>query len=168
MKIRNLVPWREETRTPARWEGDPFARLQGEINRLFDGGLSLFSQGSSPVGFVEKLNSFTPKIDVVENDKEVCVKAELPGMTDKDISIELTNDCVTIRGEKKHEEERKEGDVTYYESSYGSFQRVVPLTSLIAEDKVDCSIKNGVMRLVLPKRADASRDRRKISVRAEK
>ncbi len=78
----------------------------------------------------------------------------------------MGDDYITIKGEKRNEEEKTEGEVAYHETSYGRFERVVPLSSPINQDAINCTLENGVLRLALPKKAGAEKGVRKISVRA--
>ena len=73
------------------------------------------------------LGGFSPSIDLKEDDKEVSIKAELPGIDEKDIEVLLSDDALTIKGEKKEEKEEKGKDYYHMERTYGSFNRVVPL-----------------------------------------
>jgi HSP20 family protein len=88
---------------------------------------------------------------LTETDGNVMVKAELPGMDPKDIDVEVTGDMLTLRGEKKTEEEKK--DERYYcrERHYGSFQRSFRLPAGVQSDKVDAQFKNGVLTINIPK-----------------
>lgn len=160
MNWRDLVPWRSGSGSVQ--DSDPIVALQKRINTLFSdmGGGELFGSWS-------KLEHFTPKVNVSESADGVTVSAEIPGMEQKDIQLTLEDNALTISGERKEERERKEGkDVCYRESSYGSFRRVIPLEMEIDEDKVEATMKNGVLTVTLPKSADARRKSRAISVKA--
>ena len=161
MKRRDLVPWKAFSKLAFSSDVEPFARLQNEMNRLFEGICSGLP------GEFEKTSSFTPKIDITETEEAVHVRAELPGMTDKDIDITLNADALVLRGEKRVEDRKEEGSHVYFESSYGSFQRTVPLHCEIHTDGVDCSMKNGVLNLTLPKAPESKKSSRKISIRSE-
>jgi HSP20 family protein len=116
------------------------------FNDMFDGwGLRPFSE------MEERLAAYQPSIDVSETAKAIKVTAELPGMEEKDVSVTLDEDALTISGEKK--EETKEEDEKSYarETTYGSFQRVIPLTSKVDMDNVSASFKRGVLKVNLPK-----------------
>lgn len=163
MRLRDLVPWREESKGLVRL--DPVTRLQGEINRLFEGFFPGFS-AELPSEIAERRAQFSPRIELKENDKAILVKCELPGLSEKEIDIGLGDDYLTIKGEKRYEEEKTEGEVTYHETSYGRFERIIPLTCPINQEAIDCTLKQGVLRLTLPKRAGAEKGVRKVSVRA--
>lgn len=163
MKLRDLVPWKEESKGLVRL--DPVTRLQSEINRLFEGFFPGFMT-ELPSEAAERRAYFSPRIELKENDKELLVKCELPGLSEKEIDISLGDDYLTIKGEKRYEEEKIEGEVTYHETSYGRFERVIPLSCAVNQDAINCTLKNGVLRLTLPKKAGAEKGVRKISVRA--
>jgi HSP20 family protein len=100
--------------------------------------------------FVDREEMF-PVVDVSESDKEIKVSAELPGMDPKDVSISLDGNRLTLRGEKKFEQEEKKEDYHRIERSYGSFCRVINLPGDVHEDQVKASFKNGVLTVVMPK-----------------
>jgi HSP20 family protein len=153
MAITDLVPWRwGEKRVPVRRdEENPFYAWQREVDRLFEDFMgSRF--GLAPFGgFMERYGAFNPQIDVTENDKEIKVTAELPGLDEKDVEVSLSNGTLTISGEKKAEKEDKAENYYRLERSYGSFQRVIPLSTEVEADKVEAAFKNGVLRITLPK-----------------
>lgn len=152
-----LIRWRPRTKL------DPFADLMGmrdEINRLFDItlGRSVFDHPSLFDG------EWVPAVDVYENDDKIVVKTELPGMTDKDIDVDILGDTLTIKGEKKKEEEKKDKHYHRLERVYGSFHRAVKLPGVIAPDKAKASFKNGVLEIVVPKKEEARPRQIKVDV----
>jgi HSP20 family protein len=152
-----LIRWRPRT------EIDPFRdmlSIQDEINRLFD-----FTLGRRPferAGLLE--GAWAPAVDMYEDENKVVVKAELPGMTEKDIEVSVLDNTLTIKGEKKKEEEKKEENYHRIERAYGAFQRSMPLPTAVAVDKVKASFKNGVLEIELPKKEEAKPKQIKISV----
>lgn len=151
MTINDLVPWKwGEKKVPVRREVEenPFYMMQREMDRLFNG---FFDRNFEMTPFGESFGAFTPSVDVTENDKELTVSAELPGLAEKDIEVSLTRDVLTIRGEKKAEKEDKGDNYYRMERSYGSFQRSIPLPTRVDADKVDATFKNGVLTITLPK-----------------
>jgi HSP20 family protein len=100
-----------------------------------------------------------------ETDNQVLLNAELPGVDEKDIDISVADDILTISGEKKSEFERKEGDRYRSERSYGRFSRSVSLPFSIDADKVEARFDRGVLKLTIPKPADAQKQMRKIPIR---
>lgn len=168
MDIKNLAlrRWGKKSLPIKREERHPFYSLQQEMNRLFDDFFSDFSL--QPFGVrAEQFERFSPSINVTEDEKEVCVSAELPGMDEKDIDVSLSSDTLTIKGEKKVEKEDKGKEYYRMERSYGSFQRVIPLSDEIDMEKVEASFKNGVLNVALPKIAEAKSSRKKISIKKE-
>ncbi len=149
-----ITKWRK------RNEVDPFRGIQSEINRLFDS----WTRGwpfESP-GLFE--GEWVPAIDVSEDENHVVVKAELPGMNEKDIDVNLQNSVLTIRGEKKKEEEKKGEQYYRLESSYGAFQRAITLPSEVDSEKVKANFKNGVLKIELPKKETAKAKKVKVDV----
>jgi HSP20 family protein len=133
-----------------RWR-DPFetnafaqlSRLQGEMNTLF----YRFFGGKTPM----RNAGVYPAVNVSQDDDNVYVRAELPGITGQDLDITVEEDTVLIRGERKVGQEGE--DVSYHrrEREDGKFSRSVALPTRIAADKVTAGMKNGILRLVLPK-----------------
>jgi HSP20 family protein len=147
--LKNLLPsvWRKNGKDLRQAQENPFLPLQREMNRIFNDFFGDF--GLSPLsGF--RTMGFEPDIDVWEDEKQLNVKAELPGMEEKDIEVNLTADALTIRGEKKDDREEKGDGYWYHESRYGSFHRVVPLPESIDQQKVEAQFKNGVLSIALP------------------
>ncbi len=151
MAITNLVPWKRGKTVPVK---AGVQTLHDEMNQLFDEFFSGF--GLAPwAPFAEMESYFSPRVDVIETDKEVKVSAELPGLSEKDVEVSLSHDVLTIKGEKKSEEEHKEHNSYRLERVYGSFQRSIPLPCEVDEDKVEAVFKNGVLTITLPKVAEA-------------
>ncbi len=98
-----------------------------------------------------------PKVDVVERDDEVVVKAELPGVDKKDLDVSVTENSVTIKGSTSHEEKEEKGDYYRCEISRGAYARTVGLPAYVDADKVKASFKDGVLELKLPKVEKAKR-----------
>jgi HSP20 family protein len=99
----------------------------------------------------------SPALDVYEEKDEVVVKAELPGMAKEEIEVNLAGDVLTIKGEKKKEEEIKEEDYRYRERSYGSFVRSLELPCEVKADQVKATFKDGVLEVRLPKTEEAKK-----------
>ena len=98
--------------------------------------------------------TWNPLVDIFENDNEVVVKAELPGMSAKDIDLRLENNILTLRGERLFERETKEENYHRVEGQYGAFARSFALPSAVNGDKVTAEHKDGVLKVVLPKQAE--------------
>jgi len=98
-----------------------------------------------------------PKVDVVDRENEVLVKAEIPGVDKKDIDISVGEDTVTIKGETRREEKEEKGDYYRCEISHGAFSRTVALPAAIDGAKAKANFKDGVLELTLPKIEKAKR-----------
>ncbi|WP_404288536.1 Hsp20/alpha crystallin family protein [Microvirga sp. RSM25] len=162
MNMRDLIPWgRSHQTTPSRYrdEGDPFMTLHREMNRLFDDVFRGFDM--APFGGVSRMASW-PHVEVVDNDKDVRISAELPGLEDKDVEVLIGDGVLTIRGEKKSAIEDKER--AFSERTYGRFERRIPLAWEVEEDKIEASFKNGVLTVTLPKSAESRSEVKRIAV----
>ena len=138
----------------------PFRLLQREMNRMFD------DFWLEPLGAFEEWPSyFVPTVDVTEDEKEVRVSAELPGMEEKDIDVTIRDSTLTIEGEKKQEEEEKEKGFYRKESSYGTFCRVIDLPAEVDNEKAEAEFKKGVLRIKLPKTAEAQTKTKKVKIK---
>ena len=96
-------------------------------------------------------DTWVPAFDIKENDKEYEVTAELPGIDPKDIDITLSEGILSVKGEKKHEEEEKGEDYHRIERRYGSFHRSFRIPGKVDVDKIDANYKDGVLKLMIPK-----------------
>ncbi|MBE0556094.1 MAG: Hsp20/alpha crystallin family protein [Proteobacteria bacterium] len=165
--IKNLLPtvWRRSESPLRRAEESPFLALHREMNRMFDD----FFRGSdlSPFEGGRGLELFSPVVDVREDEKEVTVKAELPGMDEKDIEVNLTDNGLVIQGEKKAEKEEKGKDYWHREASYGAFRRAIPLPEGLNTEKVAARFKNGVLTVTLPRLEEAKAKVKKIAIKPE-
>ena len=164
MAIRDLIPWGRRGRELASTgEEHPVASLWRDMNRLFQ---DFFEGHEWPLAKEwGKAGAFSPRVDVRETDKEVVVSAEVPGMDEKDIQVELTDDGLTIRGGKETEtEEKKEGYVRK-ETSYGSFRRFIPLPAEVQAAKASAELRKGVLTVTLPKTPEAKAKRKKIEIK---
>ena len=124
------------------------ARLHNEVDDLFD---SFFRGLDRPFAGYRTW----PAIDVAEDENSITVRAEVPGCNAEDIDISVHGNTLTISGEKKFSEEKKEKDYYHMESSYGSFRRELTLPTDIDQAKIDAECKNGVLSITLPKAAQA-------------
>ena len=147
---------RSEERALAERTSDPFGYLRNQINRVFDD-----FWGESWLAPRESFAGFWPQVDVTETDKEVKVCAEIPGADAKDIDVSVEDGTLTIKGEKKYEQEEKEKGQYRMERSYGSFERSIPLPTEVDESKAKAEFKKGVLRLTLPSEPERSRAGRK-------
>jgi HSP20 family protein len=133
-----LMPW-----SPAR----DLLSIRDEMNRLFNDFLG--RTGDQEGGW--STGAWAPPVDIRETDEAIILKAELPGFSKDDVHIELHNNRLTLRGERKHEAEVKEEQYHRRERAYGSFQRTFLLPATIDQEQVTASFKNGILELRLPK-----------------
>jgi HSP20 family protein len=112
-------------------------------------------------------DTFSPRVDVKEEDNSVVVLAELPGIDQKDLDVTVTKDAVRISGEKKHEEKQEEKGYYRHETSYGSFERIIELPTEVNEDKAEAEFKQGVLTIKLPKSEEAQAKQKKIEIKSE-
>lgn len=154
MNLKSLIPiGRDKTRLG---QVNPFGALQREIDRLFED----FSRGFPTFGSTELL----PRMDVYESDKEIELTAELPGLEEKDVEINVSDGLLTIRGEKRSEKEEKDQNYRLVERSYGSFSRTIELPAGVDPDKIKATISKGVLKVAIPK--PPAKDAKKIEVKA--
>ncbi len=104
---------------------------------------------------MEEPFAWTPRIDLVDRDGELLLTAELPGMTLKDIEIDVVDDVLTLKGEKKNFEEREKGSLQIAERTYGMFERAFTLPRYVKADKIAAEFKNGVLTVHMPKAKEA-------------
>ena len=165
MELKTIVP-RPRTR-----ELLPLANLRDEMDRLFESWTASFEMEPffRPLLRPELAETFFhPRLDVVETDKGLALRAELPGIEETDVEIELMKDRIVLKGEKKlAKEEKKEG---YYrkECQFGAFYREVPLPWEVDTEKVAAaaSFKNGVLTVDVPKPKELEAGKRKIAIHA--
>lgn len=159
MNIKSLLPRRSvDQRLLARRDTqDPILTLQEEMNQLFD---SFFDDGSG----LHVVGDFSPRIDVSENDREVTVTAELPGMDENNIQVTLQDGVLSISGEKHTEKEDKSRRYHRLERTFGSFRRDLLVPAEVEEDKITATFKQGELVVVLPKSARAEVTGKKIPV----
>ena len=120
-----------------------------------------FEDFRPPTLFAEE-TAFTPAFDVSETEKELIVKAEVPGMDKKDIQVTLSDGMLTIKGEKKQEKEDENENYHSIERRYGAFSKTMRLPFEVETDKVDATYKHGVLKVTLPKSEVAKPKRIKI------
>ncbi len=143
---------------------DPLLSLHREMNRLFDDvfrGSRSFAPPAAQGGGTSAA-AFNASMDVAETDKEVRVCVDLPGVDEKDIDVSLDNDVLTVRGEKKFEQEKGDDQTNYHfvERGYGRFQRSLRLPFQANPDEVKADFQNGVLTVTVPKSAQQARSRR--------
>jgi HSP20 family protein len=163
--IKKAPPARATATVPDAWRS-----LRNEIDRMFD----RFDRGFrrsifdlSPFWPAEpSFEGNVPAVDVTENDKAYTITAELPGIEEKDVDVSVSDDMLTIKGEKRQEKEEKGKNYYVSERSYGSFQRSFRLPTGVDQDKASATFSKGVLTLVLPKTAEAQKQPKKIEIKA--
>lgn len=133
----------------AHWE--PFRgieHLQQEVNHLFD---RFVPVGSGEIRSSEMQSLIFPSAEIEETDDAIYLKLEVPGMEAKDLTVEVTEESVAIKGERKSESKTENQGVVRSEFHYGRFERRIPLSTHIQTDKVQAECKNGMLNLTLPK-----------------
>jgi HSP20 family protein len=146
-----------------RWEPfREFATLQDRINRVF--------RESYAAGQDESLttSTFAPAVDVYEDEHKVSLKIEVPGIDEKDIDVRVENNTLTVHGERKIEKEEKEENYRRVERQYGSFTRTFTLPQTVDTEKVSANYDKGVLKITLPKKAEAKPKQIKVNVGSEK
>jgi len=146
-----------------RWEPfREFVTLQDRMNRLF--------RESYPEGREEALttSTFAPPVDVYEDEHSITLKIEVPGIEEKDIDVRLENNTLTVHGERKFEKEEKEENYRRVERQYGSFTRTFTLPQTVDSENVSATYDKGVLKITLPKKAEAKPKQIKVNVGSEK
>lgn len=164
MAITDLIPWgRDRDLTRRRGEDyNPVLTLHREVNRLFDDVFRAFDAPFNNSLFDKSMR--WPNIEVNDSDKDVQVTAELPGLDEKDVQVELANGVLSIRGEKKMETEDK--DRRFSERYYGRFERRIPVDD-VDQDKVSAAFKNGVLTVTMPKLPQAESKVKRIAINSK-
>src|SRR5712691_2690042 len=140
---------------------EPFRELQDRMNRLFSEAYL-----SSPTGEEDWAlgGSWAPAVDIYEQDNNIVLKAELPGVDPKDVDIRLENNTLTLRGERKFDDEVKKENYHRVERAYGAFTRSFTLPTVVDQGSIKAEFKDGVLRVTLPKREEAKPKQIQISV----
>src|SRR5205807_9056928 len=147
-----------------RWEPfREFATLQDRINRVF-------RDSYAGEGRDESLttSSFAPAVDVYEDEHNVTLKIEVPGIDEKDIDVRIENNVLTVHGERKVEKEEKEENFRRVERQYGSFTRTFTLPSTVDAERIQADYDKGILKIVLPKKAEAKPKSIKVNVGSQK
>lgn len=181
MGFYNLLPWSKRNISNQRGElsaeyrpDDSLRNLHHDINKLFDEFFgreeNFFPAAFSNLGPMAATSIFSqtyPKLDFVETENEFRISAELPGLSDEDVELNVGQDLLTIRGEKK--EEKVADDKGWYrmERQYGLFSRSIPLPPNVNVGGIEASMKNGVLTVNLPKKAEELKSSRSISIKKE-
>src|SRR5271170_8274454 len=143
-----------------RWEPfREFSTLQDRMNHLFR---ETYNEGGRDESLTA--SSFAPAVDVYEDEHNVTLKIEVPGIDEKDIDIRLENNTLTVHGDRKIEKEEKEENYRRVEREYGSFTRTFTLPTTVDSEKVSATYDKGVPKVTLPKKAEAKPKQIKVNV----
>lgn len=142
-----------------------FSGLQNAMNSLFDDFFDISDNSTFNRNLPKAIRDFQPRVDVRDNTKKIEITAELPGVEEKDVHLTVDKDYVRIKGEKRFEKEGDENDRHYVERSYGSFERLIPLSTEIDREKTEAQFKNGILRVTLPKVAGGTNEPRRITIK---
>jgi len=180
MNIKKWLPWNwfkkeeEQGNIPVkiRTASDdmllPVSSIEREFDRLFKRYLKRFGDFSMIPDIYDRFGKdfiLKPDVDIAETDKKYTITAEIPGVEKKDISIEISDSTLVIKGEKKHEKEEKDKNYHVIERSYGAFQRILSLPEDVDEEKIEAKFENGVLKINLPKQASISKDKKVIEIK---
>jgi len=157
MPEKGVVPVKSQSIAP-RTAGGLFTSLQREIDRVFDD----FTRDWPSFGTANA--DLAPRMDIAETDKDIEITAELPGLEEKDVQVNVADNVLTIKGEKKAEKEQKEKNYHMVERSYGSFYRALNLPTGVSAEAIKANLSNGVLKVTVPKPAAAQP--KKIEVKA--
>jgi HSP20 family protein len=133
-----LIPYVRRSEVPA-------------VSRLFDEFFNDFPFTSS---MVEGKENWIPSVDILEKDGKIILRAEIPGMTEKEIELKVEGDTLILKGERKMESEDKKSNYHRIERSYGSFTRSFRLPDTVDSEKIDADYKNGVLTITIPKKSE--------------
>jgi HSP20 family protein len=150
-----------------RWEPfREFPTMQDRVNRMN----RLFRESYSPEGPEEALTTtgFAPLVDIYEDEHNITLKIEVPGIDEKDIDVRIENNTLTVHGERKMEKEEKEENFRRVERQYGSFTRSFTLPTTVEAEKVSAHYDKGMLKIKLAKKAEAKPKQIKVSVGGEK
>lgn len=150
-----------ESTLATRRARDPFADMRSLMNRFFDDFSPL-----SPFETTGERQHLAPRVELHETPEAIEVSAELPGIDEKDVELTLERDALYLRGEKRSQSSGEKGTCKYTERSYGSFERLIPLSCEVDREKVEATFKKGILNVRIPKSQAARSDVRKIQIRS--
>lgn len=138
--FHEIEHWEPISREPLR----SLEQMQRQMNRLME---RLIPSGNEGVSIL----SYMPSAEIKESPNDICLKLEIPGMEAKDLNVDVTEESVSISGERKSETKTEEKGMIRSEFHYGKFERHIPLPAHVQNDKVEAEYKNGILTLTLPK-----------------
>jgi HSP20 family protein len=145
---------------------DPFRELntlQDRMNRLFRDSVAAETQDQALA-----TSAFAPAVDVYEDEHNITLKIEVPGIDEKDIDVRIENNTLTVHGERKFEKDEKEENFRRVERQYGSFTRSFTLPTTVDAEKVSANYDKGILKITLAKKAEAKPKQIKVNVGGEK
>jgi HSP20 family protein len=141
-----------------------FEEMERRFEDFFRRPFHLLGPSRFPWSRMPEMEELSPTVDIFEQDNDVVVRAELPGMKKEDIEVKLTDDTITISGEKKKEEKVQKKDFYMMERSYGSFMRAFNLPSEVQTEKVRAQFKDGILDIRVPKTEEAKKKEKKVLI----
>ncbi len=150
-----------------QWEqGVPLSDLHQDLTNLAEKITKTFKKSTlAPFGLSSQA-AFSPKVDVKEEVDFVVATAELPGMTEKDVEVLVTDETLTLRGEKKSEVTTQNKKFYRIESSYGSFERHLSLPCDVESDRAEAVFKNGILTVTMPKSESSKKNEKKLTIKS--
>ena len=142
--MRGLIPWQQGN-------GGMMEDLRRQMDEMFD---RVFRGGMEPTASRPLVN-WTPRVDVEENEQELVVKADLPGVDLNDVEITVAEGALLLRGSREEEKEKKERNYHHVERFFGEFYRAIPLPATADVDKIEAETRKGVLTIHVPKSAAA-------------
>ncbi|MBM9538402.1 Hsp20/alpha crystallin family protein [Desulfobulbus alkaliphilus] len=188
MELKKLAPWnwfkkeeemshavpvkhgdREKAHLPEH-QYQPMVRLHRDIDQLFNhffrGFASSGADSTSPFSSLTQSVLFKPQVDLSAPAQEYVLTVEIAGVSEKDISVDVSGGTMTIQGEKKQEKEEKEKDYYRIERQYGAFQRVLSLPEDVDQENIKADFKNGVLTVTMPRKALPAGEVKQIEINA--
>jgi len=144
-----------------RW--DPFgdlALIQEKMNKLFEDTIARFREAVEPSVPAQ----WYPAVDIYETPENIVLQAELPGMNQEDITVEVRENALILKGERKREKEIREENYHRIERAYGTFQRAFTLPGTVQQDQVKAKYKDGILEIILPKKEEIKPKQIKVEV----
>jgi len=178
MDVKKFVPWNwfnkkeEEAGKPmpfAREEKQilsPLQQLHSEMDRIFDQTFKGFGLAQFGFGKASAAELFKPTLDLSASEKQYTVSVEVPGVDEKDIQLEIVDDTLVIKGEKKQETESKDNSFYRIERSYGSFRRVLSLPEDADRENVSAAFKKGVLTVTIPRKPSQKAEVKRVEIKS--
>jgi len=175
MELKKWSPWNwfrheQGANLPETQNYLPVSRLHNEIDRMFDDffrGSNLFSPLADRASLLDEVAVLKPKLDIAENAENYTISVEVPGIEEKDLNLQLEGDVLTIRGEKRQKQEKKEDKYHRIERSYGSFQRVLTLPRDADTGTISAKFENGVLLITVARSGEHKENSRRIDIKKQ-